>query len=284
MPRLFTFFIILLLPLSLQAVQRYQSAVVDADWSVHSSPIYCELVHIIDHYGDGRFVFSSGGELAFQLHVMEPARRESVASLYSIAPFWREKNEKELAQLTISKGKMPVYVGGDLAYRMMYELQLGHEPTFHYKDWAGFEDDVYVALSSVNFHQQIDEFKQCISDALPYGSDKVKDTSIYFASNKSRLTKQQRRKLDEIILFAKIDTGMKIHLKGNADGRGRRIYNKKLSSRRAGAVEKYLISKGVPEVQISQIALGESRPAASNRSQRGRKNNRRVDVVIKHDL
>jgi len=270
----------LLFVTKLPAVQRFHSSVEEASWHVHSSAIYCEMVHNISHYGNGRFVFSSGGELAFQLHVLEPARRESVASLYSIAPFWRYKNEKELAQLSISKGKMPVYVGGDLAYRMLYELQEGRDPTFHYKDWAGFVDDVYVSVSSVNFHQQIDEFKRCISNVLPYGSDKVKDTVVFFDTDKSSITRAQRKKLHEIILFAKIDKGMKIQLKGHADGRGRRIYNKKLSLRRINAVEKYLVSKGIPAEQISLKAHGESRPVDSNRNSRGRKNNRRVDVVI----
>lgn len=255
---------------------------VDSDWHVLSSPIQCELVHEIDHYGNGRFIFSSGGELAFQLYSIEAARREGAASLYSIAPFWREAEEKDLAQLAISSGNMPVYVGGELAYRILYELQAGRHPTFHYKDWASFEDDVYVSVSSVNFHKQVDEFKRCITNALSYGSDEVKDTIVYFGSDKSTLTRSQRKKLTEIVLFSKIDKNLKIQLKGHADGRGRRIYNKKLSTRRIRAVEKYLVSKGVPEMQISQKAHGESRPVASNRSERGRRNNRRVDVLIKH--
>jgi len=283
MPKLSIFLFFLVMSLNLPAVQRFHSSVEEATWHVHSSPIYCELIHNISHYGDGRFVFSSGGELAFQLHVLESARRESVASLYSIAPFWRYENEKELAQLTISRGKVPVYVGGDLAYRMLYELQKGYDPTFHYKDWAGFVDDVYVSVSSVNFHQQVDEFKRCMSNALPYGSDKVKDTMVLFGTDKSSISREQRDKLNEIILFAKIDKGMKIKLIGHADGRGRRIYNKKLSLRRTNAVEKYLISKGISAAQISVKAHGESRPLDSNRNSRGRKNNRRVDVVIKHE-
>lgn len=283
MPKLFVLLIALFFSFSLSAVQRFHSGIEEATWHVHSSPIHCELIHNIEHYGDGRFVFSSGGELAFQLHVKEFARRESVASLYSIAPFWRENNVQELAQLTLSKGQMPIYIGGDLAYRMLYELQAGHDPTFHYKDWADYSDDVYVSVSSVNFHQSIDEFKQCLSDALPYGSDKVKDERIFFAVNKSKITKQQRAKLAEIILFAKFDQGMKIELKGHADGRGRRRYNKKLSIRRTDAVKQYLVKKGVSVAQITQSSHGESRPVDSNRSGRGRKNNRRVDIIIKHE-
>ena len=168
---------------NLLAVQRYLTSVEASRWHVYGSPIFCEMVHEITHYGKVRFVYSSGGEIAFQLQTLEAAPRESVASLYSDSPFWRPNKQKELAQLTISKGYMPVYVGGDLARRIMYELQAGQQPTFHYKDWASFDDDVFVSISSVKFHQKIDEFKQCVSDALPYGSDKVKDTAIFFGSD-----------------------------------------------------------------------------------------------------
>ena len=283
MLRLFLIVFYLLLSSNLQAVQRYQTNMSNSSWDVLSSPIQCEMVHNINHYGNARFVFSSGGELAFQLHALEAARREGVASLYSVAPFWRESRKRELAQLTVSKGDMPVYVGGNLAYRMLYELQEGRHPTFHYKDWAGFEDDVYVSVSSVNFHRKLDEFKLCISNALPYGSDQVKDAVVHFDSNKSGLSRNQRKKLSEIIMFAKMDEEMKIDLLGHADARGRRIFNRKLSARRARAVEKYLVSKGIPTDQISQKALGETRPVASNRSLSGMKKNRRVEVIVKRE-
>lgn len=283
MPRFLSLLICILFSTGLPAVQRYQSSVDVADWKVISSPIQCEMVHDIDHYGQGRFIYSSGGELSFQLHSREAARQNSVASLYSFAPFWREYEEKELAQLTISKGNMPFYIGGSLAYRMLYELQAGRHPTFHYKDWAIFEDDVYVSVSSVKFHQHVDDFNLCISNALAYGSDQVVDTTLYFRSNKSGLSKKEKAKLREIILFARFDKAMKIHLKGHADGKGRRVYNKKLSERRSASVEKYLISEGVSDMQISQNSFGESQPSASNRSSRGRKVNRRVNVFIKHE-
>ena len=273
--------LLLLVPhFSLFAAQRFHSSTDESHWMVKSSPIYCELKHPISHYGDGRFVYSSGGELAFQLRVQMPAPRESVASLYSIAPFWRPAYEKELAQLTISQGKMPVYVGGSLALRMLYELQKGFDPTFHYKDWASFEDDVYVTLSSVNFHRQLDKFQHCINQALPYGADKLKDTRVYFDTNKSILRPEQRERLKEIALFASMDKSMRIQLFGYADDRGLRRYNKRLSERRTRAVRKYLISRGVSAEQISIRAYGERRPVASNRTERGRRHNRRVEVVI----
>jgi len=281
MLHLFLLLIGLCLSTDALAVQRFHTPVDRAEWLVFSSPIQCDMVHKISDYGEGRFVFSSGGELAFQLYSLEPARHDSITSLSSVAPHWREPGIKALTELTLSKGHMPVYVGGELAYKMFYELQEGYDPTFHYKDWAGFKDDVYVTISSVNFHRKFLEFKRCISAALPYGADHVKDTIVYFQTDKDNLSFEQRKKLADIVLFAKVDKNFEIRLNGHADARGRRIYNKKLSARRIRSVEEYLLSKGVPELQISRKkAYGESRPVASNRNASGRKKNRRVEVLI----
>ncbi len=284
MSRLFILLLGFCLSFSALSVQRFYSPIVESEWWVSSSQIRCELVHKISHYGEARFVYSSGGELAFQLYSWEPARRDSMTNLSSIAPFWRQPKETDLAELALSKGNYPVYFGGNLAYKMLYELQEGYDPLFHYKDWAGFSDDVYVRVSSVNFHRKLDEFKLCITNALPYGADQVKDEIVYFRTNKDHLSQPQRVKLNDMVTFAKIDKNFEIHLKGHADARGRRIFNKKLSARRIRSVEKYLISKGVPAKQISlKKAFGESRPVASNRTAKGRKKNRRVEVIIKRE-
>lgn len=283
MPRLLLFIIFTSLSYTLPAAQRFQSTLDEAVWKVNSSPVRCEMVHDISHYGDARFVFASGGELAFQLRVLHESPRDSVASLSSISPFWRDHYEKELAQITLSKGKMPVYVGGSLALRMLYELQAGHNPTIHYKDWADMQDDVFVSVSSVNFHQQYDDFQHCMNKALSYGSEKVKDAVVNFAINKHSISKSQRNRLKEIILFAKTDRSMRIMLNGHADNEGPRRYNKQLSQRRTNAVKSFLIKQGVSAQQISSKSYGEGKPVGSNRSDRGRRNNRRVDVVIKRN-
>lgn len=283
MLRLIAFLTFISLSGALHATLRYQSGVDEALWTVNSSPIQCEMVHPISHYGSGRFVYSSGGELAFQLTVMRAAPKDSVASLYSVAPFWREDRDKDLAQLTISKGTVPVYVGGSLAVRMLYELEEGYHPTLHYKDWADYTDDVFVTISSVNFHRVYDEFQACISQALPYGPDQIKDATVYFDTDRHNISEIQRQQLREIVLFGRVDKGMQIEINGHADARGRRIYNKKLSERRSREVQKYLVAEGVASEQISLRSFGESKPVDNNRTERGRSNNRRVNVIIRHE-
>ena len=56
--------------------------------------------------------------------------------------------------------------------------------------------------------------------------------------------------------------------------------NLELSSARADAVVRYLVSKGVPQNIISAQGFGESRPVASNDTAQGQAKNRRVEIVI----
>jgi len=214
-------------------VQRYQSAIDSSEWNVSSSPIFCEMEHPIDSYGKGRFTFASGGKLAFQLQVQQAAMPiNNVANPHSVSPFWREAEQRELAQISISKGRVPIYIGGNLAKRMLHELEAGRHPTLHYKDLTSYEDDVVVALSSANFHQKFGMFQQCISDALPYGIDQLQDTVVNFAKNKHNLSKTQLEKMKDIVQLASIDKNMQINQHGHTESRGRRFYNNKLSKRR----------------------------------------------------
>ena len=56
--------------------------------------------------------------------------------------------------------------------------------------------------------------------------------------------------------------------------------NLELSSARADAVVRYLVSKGVPQSTISAQGFGEARPVAPNDTPQGRAKNRRVEIVI----
>lgn len=281
--RLTAFIISVLLSFSLPAVQRYQSPVASADWNVNSSPVLCEMIHAIDHYGESRFVYASGGELAFQIRVLRAPTKDGVASLYSVAPYWREQGESQIAHLTFSRGKMPVYVGGDLAQQILNELEAGHHPTLHYKDWATYKNDVVVTISSVNFHAKLDEFQQCIANALPYGPERLKDTVVHFNNNEYVLQEAQLRKLRDIVLFAQVDRDMQIELHGHTDARGRRAYNQQLAEKRARAVEQYLLEQGVSASQVSRRAYGERQPIATNRTPQGRAKNRRVNILLARD-
>ena len=70
-------------------------------------------------------------------------------------------------------------------------------------------------------------------------------------------------------------------LEGHTDSLGTDGYNSSLSQRRAMAVRQYLVSSfGIPESQLAAIGKGKSDPVASNDSDAGRLQNRRVDFIF----
>jgi outer membrane protein OmpA-like peptidoglycan-associated protein len=74
--------------------------------------------------------------------------------------------------------------------------------------------------------------------------------------------------------------GSDILIVGHTDGTGSSGYNQGLSERRAQSAANYLTSQGVSNGRVSTVGRGESEPAASNDTDDGRQQNRRVAVAI----
>ncbi|MBT8146788.1 MAG: OmpA family protein [Gammaproteobacteria bacterium] len=80
------------------------------------------------------------------------------------------------------------------------------------------------------------------------------------------------------ILYKYTDT--RIQVTGHTDSTGALDYNYGLSDRRARSVGNYLASKGVDQNRIITQGVGPDQPIASNESEAGRAQNRRVELQI----
>ncbi len=69
-------------------------------------------------------------------------------------------------------------------------------------------------------------------------------------------------------------------IEGHTDSRGSDSYNQDLSQRRADAVRTALTSAGVGAERLRSLGLGEQYPLASNDTDAGRQENRRVEIII----
>lgn len=72
-----------------------------------------------------------------------------------------------------------------------------------------------------------------------------------------------------------------IEVVGHTDNVGEAAYNQDLSQRRAVAVAEVLRGSGVPSGRISTYGRGEDAPIASNQTEYGRAQNRRVEIIIR---
>jgi len=76
-------------------------------------------------------------------------------------------------------------------------------------------------------------------------------------------------------------SGQTVHLTGHTDGVGKQKYNKRLGMKRARKIRRILINKGVKRIQIETYSAGMAEPVASNQTDEGRTQNRRVVVTVK---
>ncbi len=72
----------------------------------------------------------------------------------------------------------------------------------------------------------------------------------------------------------------RVNITGHADSVGDEQYNMNLSLQRATSVGNYLVSRGVAAQRVFAYGAGETQPVASNDTDGGRAQNRRVEILL----
>jgi outer membrane protein OmpA-like peptidoglycan-associated protein len=105
---------------------------------------------------------------------------------------------------------------------------------------------------------------------------------VNFAFNSAVLTPESKKILDEDRTVARLkgEPDMKVEVAGHTDSVGSEAYNKKLSEQRAQAVVDYLVSTGVDPKRLKAVGYGKDKPIASNATEAGRAENRRVELQV----
>lgn len=105
-------------------------------------------------------------------------------------------------------------------------------------------------------------------------------SNITFAHDSADLTPQARNTLADVGRTLAENPQTTVDVVGHTDATGPDDYNIDLSLRRADAVMRTLIAQGVARDRIEAIGAGESQPVASNDTEAGRAQNRRVEIQI----
>ena len=100
---------------------------------------------------------------------------------------------------------------------------------------------------------------------------------IPFEFNSSVLKTSAYPILDKLSSDLKANSSTIVQLDGHASAEGTDEYNMSLSRDRANSVKTYLVNSGIAAGRIATTAYGESRPVASNATEAGRTQNRRVE-------
>lgn len=103
---------------------------------------------------------------------------------------------------------------------------------------------------------------------------------VLFELDKAALKPGATRRLMPLVNFLRENRDQTITIEGHTDSLGSDAYNRDLSERRAEAVRDFLAQNGIDPERITARGLGEAYPVASNATEAGRQQNRRVNIII----
>lgn len=118
------------------------------------------------------------------------------------------------------------------------------------------------------------DLARIVKEGIPTPSESTASNTVYFRVDSSQLDAKARAGLDVLPIEAS-----HVQIDGYTDNTGTSRYNRRLSERRALAVKRYLMVRGLDASKITAAAHGESGAAVSNRTAHGRALNRRADVT-----
>lgn len=103
---------------------------------------------------------------------------------------------------------------------------------------------------------------------------------VLFEFDKSDLLENSIKELDDLYAYLIEEQQLNIEIYGHTDSVGTVKRNVELSTSRAKAVAQYLIDKGLNAERIRYFGYGSERPIASNDTEEGRAQNRRVEFQL----
>ncbi len=109
---------------------------------------------------------------------------------------------------------------------------------------------------------------------------KVKINHLYFATNKTTILPESEEALSDLADFLHDNPSVSIRITGHTDAIGSDAANLRLSIGRAKAVRTNLIMRGIDADRIEFDGKGETEPIATNDTEEGRAQNRRVEFEI----
>lgn len=103
---------------------------------------------------------------------------------------------------------------------------------------------------------------------------------VHFGFDKWVLDDRAQTTLLTLVKQLQEQPQLSVELEGYTDSTGASAYNIPLSQRRAEAVRRFLVEKGIELPRIHNIGLGDIRPVADNKTRQGRDQNRRVSIRL----
>ncbi|EJL72282.1 OmpA family protein [Variovorax sp. Varisp85] len=106
-------------------------------------------------------------------------------------------------------------------------------------------------------------------------------SNVTFDTDSATIKPSFRSVLDGVAQTISQEPRINARVVGHTDSTGNPDHNMALSQRRAQSVATYLADRGVANTRLTAEGRGQTQPVASNASEEGRTQNRRVEIYLK---
>lgn len=143
------------------------------------------------------------------------------------------------------------------------------------KDYASLNENIDLT--------NLKDYNEITRDLYLFPLEKgqvIRLNNVFFDTDKYNFRKETSFELNRLVSMLKEYANLKIEVSGHTDSTGDDAHNQQLSTNRAKAVYNNLIENNIPSDRISFKGYGESKPVATNSTEAGKQQNRRVEFLI----
>jgi outer membrane protein OmpA-like peptidoglycan-associated protein len=157
----------------------------------------------------------------------------------------------------------------DKIYYEEYHHTIPYYYPYYYIDDVSVEEDTTVSTSQPLAFQ----------GKLVTGQ-KLTLKNIFFETSKANLLSTSNNELDALVKALQSNQLVSLNISGYTDSTGNEMSNIELSTKRAEAVRNYIVRKGIALNRINCKGFGSANAVADNKTEEGKKSNRRVEIEV----
>lgn len=137
------------------------------------------------------------------------------------------------------------------------------------------EDDACPEIAGTVANKGCPEIKQEVIEKVNFAA-----RNIFFKTGSEQITAQSYAGLEQVAAILSADSSLRLQVDGHSDNVGPASVNLRLSQKRAEAVKKYFVSRGIAPSRLGATGYGQTRPVADNSTKAGQTANRRVELKL----
>lgn len=258
--------------------ETFTARVDNSQWEVRDDKLFCKLEHTIPGYGTAEFFQHSGKQARFVLKstIKQP---KMPTDLYAYSPLWyKNKQPIKLLSFNTKPGYNPVQFNKSTVGEMLHHLKQGMQIRFI----SNKQDETErVVIHPAGFKKAYKSYMQCLSQLVPYAFNDLKKSTVHFDSGSLAISEEDQNLLDAIADTIINDEDItRVHITGHSDTKGNYRDNRIYALKRMWKVKDYLVYHGVDPDIITQQGHADAKPVASNKTAKGRAQNRRVEIKL----